>query len=470
MKHGCGCGIRVRRDLGAAIREFLRKQGAGAAGDIEIVIALYTGERLLICKKNIFKLSQGEYVAFENLENDYSLVSLIDSDVEAGLATKTICDMVAVARYMNVTLIVPELDKTSFWKDQCEFQDVFDVGHFITSLRDEIEILEQVPHRLKKAVETRTFHSMAPVSWSNISYYLNTILPRIQEHELLHLNKTDARLANNGIPLEVQRLRCRVNYKALKFTSSIEKLGKKIVNILRKKDQYLALHLRYEMDMLAFSGCTEGCTDQESEQLTKMRYAIPWWKEKVIDSAAKRTAGLCPMTPEETALTLKALGIDQDILIYIAAGDIYGGKGRLASLREAFPNLVKKETLLPPSELAPFQNHSSQMAALDYIVSLESDIFIPTYKGNMARVIEGHRRYLGFKKTIVLDRRLLVNLIDRYKRGTLSWKRFSVLVKKTHEARDGSPRTRIVIPGNPKEEDNFWSNPQECLSQVKGDV
>lgn len=59
---------------------------------------------------------------------------------------------------------------------------------------------------------------------------------------------------------------------------------------------------------------------------------------------------------------------------------------------------VKKETLLESSELMFFRNHSSQMAALDYLVSLESDEFVPTYDGNMAKVVEGHRRYavIGF--------------------------------------------------------------------------
>lgn len=71
-----------------------------------------------------------------------------------------------------------------------------------------------------------------------------------------------------------------------------------------------------------------------------LRYAYPWWKEKEIDSEKKRKDGLCPLTPEETALALRALGIDRNIQVYIAAGDIYKAERRMAPLKEAFPNLV----------------------------------------------------------------------------------------------------------------------------------
>ncbi|KAI4341477.1 hypothetical protein MLD38_026196 [Melastoma candidum] len=374
-----------------------------------------------------------------------------------------ICDMVAIARFLNVTLIVPELDKTSFWADPSDFHDIFDVDHFITSLRDEVRILKELPPRLKKRVELGQTHTMAPVSWSDISYYHNQILPLIQRHKVVHLNRTDARLATNGQPLSLQRLRCRVNFNALKFTSQIEELGRRVIQLLRWNGPFLVLHLRYEMDMLAFSGCTQGCSDVEVEELTRMRYAYPWWKEKVINSELKRRDGLCPLTPEETALTLRALGIDHNIQIYIAAGEIYGGERRMSSLAAAFPRLVRKETLLQASDLRFFQNHSSQMAALDYMVSLESDIFVPTYDGNMAKVVEGHRRFLGFKKTIILDRRLLVELIDRYSTGQLSWDEFSLAVKEAHKNRMGNPSNRLVIPERPKEEDYFYANPYECL-------
>ncbi|KAD4385396.1 hypothetical protein E3N88_25564 [Mikania micrantha] len=374
-----------------------------------------------------------------------------------------ICDMVAIARYLNVTLIVPELDKTSFWADPSEFEDIFDVDHFITSLRDEVRILKQLPIRLKKKVELGILHTMPPISWSDISYYHNQILPLIQRYKVLHLNRTDARLANSGQPIDLQKLRCRVNFSALRFTSQIEELGRRAVNLLRKNGPFLVLHLRYEMDMLAFSGCTQGCDDDEVEELTRMRYAYPWWKEKIINSDLKRKDGLCPLTPEETALALRALDIDSNIQIYIAAGEIYGGERRMANLASAYPKLVRKETLLGPDDLKFFQNHSSQMAALDYLVSLESDIFVPTYDGNMAKVVEGHRRYLGFKKTILLDRKLLVELIDKYTSNSLSWDEFSSTVKEAHANRMGNPTKRLVIPDRPKEEDYFYANPEECL-------
>ncbi|XP_057769805.1 rhamnogalacturonan I rhamnosyltransferase 1-like [Salvia miltiorrhiza] len=375
-----------------------------------------------------------------------------------------ICDMVAIARYLNITLIVPELDKTSFWADPSDFQDIFDVDNFILSLRDEVRILKELPPRLKRRVEHGMFHELPPVSWSNITYYHQQILPLLKRHKVVRLNKTDARLANNGLPLEIQKLRCKVNFSALRFTAQIEELGRKVIGMLRRKGPFLVLHLRYEMDMLSFSGCTQGCNTDEVNELTTMRYSNPWWKEKVIDPDLKRKDGLCPLTPEETALVLKALGIDPNVQIYIAAGEIYGGKRRLTSLANAFPNLVRKEMLLEPSDLSFFRNHSSQMAALDYLVSLESDVFVPTYDGNMAKVVEGHRRYLGFKKTIRLDKRILVDLIDQYNEGTLSWDEFSSRVKEAHANRVGSPKKRTTIPDKPKEEDYFYSNPQECLA------
>lgn len=74
--------------------------------------------------------------------------------------------------------------------------------------------------------------------------------------------------------------------------------------------------------------------------LLYFRYAYPWWREKEIVSEERRSQGLCPLTPEEAALILKALGFEKDMQIYIAAGEIYGGEKRLAALRAAFPRIV----------------------------------------------------------------------------------------------------------------------------------
>lgn len=69
-----------------------------------------------------------------------------------------------------------------------------------------------------------------------------------------------------------------------------------------------------------------------------------------------------------------------------------------------------QETLATKEELKDFSSHSSQTAAIDYIISVESDVFVPSYTGNMARAVEGHRRFLGHRKTINPDRYMNVSI------------------------------------------------------------
>ena len=68
-----------------------------------------------------------------------------------------------------------------------------------------------------------------------------------------------------------------------------------------------------------------------------------------------------------------------------------------------------------------------------------------------------------------MDRKLLVDLIDQYNMGSLTWDEFSAAVKESHSERMGNPVKRVVIPDRPKEEDYFYANPWECLQQPKED-
>ncbi|XP_057791684.1 O-fucosyltransferase 38 isoform X2 [Salvia miltiorrhiza] len=311
-----------------------------------------------------------------------------------------IADMVAVARIMNATLVIPQLDKSSFWQDSSTFSNIFDELHFIKSLEKDVRIVKELPKEVESLPRARKHFT----SWAGLSYY-EEMTALWKEYQVIHVAKSDSRLANNDLPLDIQRLRCRALYHALRFSPSIESLGKKLVERLRSRAQrYIALHLRYEKDMLSFTGCTYGLTVAESDELRLMREKTSHWKVKNINPTEQRDAGFCPLTPKEVGIFLKALGYPPSTLIYIAAGEIYGGDTHLSELTSRFPNIVSKEMLATKEELNGFSNHASQTAALDYIVSVESDIFIPSYSGNMARAVEGHRRFLGHRKTITPDR------------------------------------------------------------------
>ncbi|KAL2584739.1 hypothetical protein AAZV13_14G146000 [Glycine max] len=382
-----------------------------------------------------------------------------------------ICDMVAVARIINATLVIPELDKRSFWQDTSNFSDIFDEEYFMNSLANDVKIIKKLPKELVNA--TRVVKQF--ISWSGMDYYENEIASLWEDYQVIRASKSDSRLANNNLPPDIQKLRCRACYEALRFSPRIEQMGKLLVERMRSFGPYIALHLRYEKDMLAFSGCTHDLSPVEAEELRSIRENISYWKIKEIDPIEQRSKGLCPLTPKEVGIFLTALGYPSTTPIYIAAGEIYGGESHMAELRFRYPLLMSKEKLASIEELEPFSNHASQMAALDYIVSIESDVFIPSYSGNMAKAVEGHRRFLGRGRTISPDKKALVHLFDKLEQGIITeGKKLSNRIIDLHRRRLGSPRKRKgPISGTKhmdrfRSEEAFYANPlPDCLCRTE---
>ncbi|GJU79847.1 GDP-fucose protein O-fucosyltransferase, partial [Tanacetum coccineum] len=251
-----------------------------------------------------------------------------------------ITDAVVAARILNATLVVPKLDQKSFWKDSSTFSEIFDVEWFISRLSKDVKVIKELP---RKGGKVWVPYNMRVPRKCNERCYQIRVLPVLLKKHAVQLSKFDYRLSNK-LETDLQKLRCRVNYHALKFTDPINKMGQKLVNRMRKMGKhYVALHLRFEPDMLAFSGCYYGGGEKERKELGKIRKR---WKTLHSNNPDKeRRQGRCPLTPEEVGLMLRALGYSKDVHLYVASGEVYGGDETLAPLRALFPNIHSKDTI-----------------------------------------------------------------------------------------------------------------------------
>ncbi|KAL9236848.1 hypothetical protein vseg_011471 [Gypsophila vaccaria] len=399
--------------------------------------------------------------------NGYILVS-----ANGGLNQQrvAVCNAVAVASFLNATLVLPRFLYSSVWKDPSQFEDIYQVEHFINTLADEVTIVKELPSRFKsldmEAIGSLITDAHLEKEAKPIDY-ANTVLPPLLRNGVVHLLGFGNRLGFDPLPPHIQRLRCKCNFHALKFVTKIQKVGSLLVRRIRKYDasrnmldkellgdfmpeeplerhdvnkgvsKYLALHLRFEVDMVAYSFCEFGGGESERKELqayreTHFSLLLQRLKNtKPFSAAELRISGRCPLTPEEAGLLLAGTGLRRETYIYLASSHLYGGQLRMKPFTSLYPNVVTKEDLLSPGELEPFRNYSSQLAALDFIACATADVFAMTDSGSqLSSQVSGFRTYFGggYAPTLRPNKKRLSAILSE--NATIPWSRFQDRVNK----------------------------------------
>ncbi|XP_038980963.1 protein ESMERALDA 1-like isoform X2 [Phoenix dactylifera] len=277
----------------------------------------------------------------------------------------SICNAVAVAGYLNATLVIPNFHYHSIWRDPSKFKDIYDEEHFINTLKNDVRVVDKVPDFIME----RFGHNMSNVhnfkikAWSSIQYYKDAVLPKLIEEKFIRISPFANRLSFDA-PSAVQHLRCLANFEALHFSNPIATLAEKLISRMKERStdnngRYIAVHLRFEEDMVAFSCCIFDGGEEEKQDMNAARER--GWRGKftkrgrVIRPGVIRMNGKCPLTPLEVGLMLRGMGFSNNTSIYLASGKIYKAEKTMAPLLEMFPLLQTKETLASPEELAPFK-------------------------------------------------------------------------------------------------------------------
>lgn len=390
----------------------------------------------------------------------------------------SICNAVAVAGLLNATLVIPHFEFNSVWQDPSQFTDIYDEEHFISTLKDHVQVVRQLPEEL---MEVYNFNiTNLPIlriqAWATSKYYSEEVYPILTKLRVIRIAPFANRLAMN-VPPNIQFLRCLANYKALRFSQPISTFAKKLVERMIERSSntggnYISVHLRFEEDMVAFSCCVYDGGEAENVEMDLIRKK--GWGNKfekkahLIKPGLNRVEGKCPMTPLEVGMMLRGMGFSNDTPIYLASGKIFQVEKHLAPLLKMFPRLQTKESLAEPGDLDMFEGYSSRLAALDYLVCLYSEVFVTTQGGNFPHFLMGHRKFMynGHAKTIKPDKSRLALLLQD---TSISWKVFKDQMQAMLAEND---RKGIMVPRVKKSnrKSSIFKNPMpecRCLWEPK---
>ncbi|KAF8012754.1 hypothetical protein BT93_I0799 [Corymbia citriodora subsp. variegata] len=253
------------------------------------------------------------------------------------------------------------------------FSYLYNEEQFMTALAKDVRVVKTLPKDLKGARRKKKIPLFRVPYQASPYFFLHRVLPILNKHSVVELVVPDGGCLQATLAPqfeELQRLRCRVSFHALRFRQEVQELATNILHRLRSPGRpFIAYDPGLTRDALAYYGCAELFQDVHTELIQHKR---AWMLKRGIvkgslsvDSAKKRLNGSCPLMPEEIGILLRAYGYSWDTIIYVSGGEVFGGQRTLIPLHSMFENVVDRTSLSSSWELNRIYGRESNLAS-DY--------------------------------------------------------------------------------------------------------
>ncbi|KAH0659054.1 hypothetical protein KY285_027603 [Solanum tuberosum] len=312
-----------------------------------------------------------------------------------------IADAVIVARYLRATLVIPDI-RGSKPGDKRNFEDIYDVEHFVRSLDGVVKVattqpaevsarnlaVVKVPNRVS---EDYIAENIEPVFTSKGNIRLATYFPSV------NMKKTKEKS-------NIDSIACMSMFGTLELQPEINEVVESMVERLRtlsakSKGQFIAVDLR--VDILEKKSC-----QGDSSLKSKICYG-----------------------PEEIGMFLRKVGFNKDTTLYLTQSR---WDSSLDALKDLFPKTYTKEvkesvcfhvspcvlllfvlltppktqlqeSIMPIDKKAKFlDSESSELEkVIDFYMCSESDVFVPAISGLFYANVAGKRIASGKTQILV---------------------------------------------------------------------
>ncbi|XP_047959865.1 protein MANNAN SYNTHESIS-RELATED 2-like [Salvia hispanica] len=282
-----------------------------------------------------------------------------------------IADAVVVARQLRATLVIPDI-RGSEPGDRRNFDDVYDVDKFITSLDGVVKVVKsqpkisarnlavvKVPNRV---TEEYVADNIEAVFKTKGNIRLVTYFPSVNMKKDKETTNTDS-------------VACLAMFGTLEPQTEVREVVDSMIDRLKtlsKKSngQFVAIDLR--VDILEKKGC-----------------------HKNGGSGSKSC-----YSPQDIAFFLKKLGFEKDTTVYVTQTKWHSS---LDALKDFFPKTYTKESIMPMENKDKFLNSDTTEfeKVIDYYICSESDVFVPAISGLFYANVAGKRIASGKTQILV---------------------------------------------------------------------